>query len=135
MSWSLMISGWRGMNLIHPSSLKSLSDMILSLIAAHDKNLVIGHEGDLPWHFSEDLAFFKRTTMGHPILMGRGVFESLNEKPLPGRRNVVLTRSREYPDADVEVYSSIEAALDQLRGEEEVDVNGGGEICGQVVER
>jgi len=109
--------------------------MILSLIAAHDKNLVIGHEGDLPWHFSEDLAFFKRTTMGHPILMGRGVFESLNEKPLPGRRNVVLTRSREYPDADVEVYSSIEAALDQLRGEEKVYVIGGGEIYRQLLDR
>lgn len=109
--------------------------MIISLIAAHDKNLVIGHQGDLPWHFSEDLAFFKRTTMGHPVLMGRGVFESLNEKPLPGRRNMVLSRSREYPEADVEVFRSINEALEKLEGEEKVYVLGGGEIYQQMMDR
>ncbi len=59
--------------------------MKLILIAAHDPNLIIGKDGDLPWHYPKDLKFFKKTTMGCPILMGRVVFEELNEKPLPGR--------------------------------------------------
>jgi dihydrofolate reductase len=100
--------------------------MTIAQIVAHDPNLVIGKDGTLPWHYSEDLKHFKRVTMGHPIVMGRGVFEELNEKPLPGRRNVVLTRTRSYDH--VESYSSWEAAKEALLEEELVFVIGGGEV-------
>ena len=105
--------------------------MTLALIAAHDPNLVIGNEGELPWHYSEDLKYFKRTTMGHPILMGRTVFEELNEKPLPGRENIVLSRSREYEQ--VPTFSSINQALDYLKDEEIVFCIGGGNVYQQML--
>lgn len=105
--------------------------MTLAAIVAHDPDLVIGKEGSLPWHYPEDLKFFKRTTMGHPLLMGRKVFEDLNEKPLPGRENVVLSRSRNYDH--VPTFASIEAAIDHLRKEEMVFVIGGAEIYNQTL--
>ncbi len=105
--------------------------MTLSLIVAHDPNLVIGKDGALPWHYSDDLKYFKKTTMGHPIVMGRGVFEELNEKPLPGRENIVLSRSREYDH--VPTFSSIDDALEYLESEEEVFIIGGGEIYRQTL--
>ena len=107
--------------------------MKLSIIVAHDPNLVIGKEGELPWHYSEDLKFFKKTTMGSPILMGRGVFEELNEKPLPGRENVVLSRSKTYDH--VPTFKSIDEALAYLSEEEQVYIIGGGEIYNQTIDR
>jgi dihydrofolate reductase len=106
--------------------------MKLSIIVAHDPNLVIGKDGELPWHFSEDLKFFKKTTMGSPILMGRGVFEELNEKPLPRRDNVVLSRSKSYDH--VRTFSSIDEALDYLSDQEQVFIIGGGEIYKQTID-
>jgi dihydrofolate reductase len=75
---------------------------MLIAIVAMDPNRLIGSDGKLPWHLPEDLAFFKRTTLGHPILMGRKTFESIG-RPLPKRRNIVLTRERSwsYPGVDV----------------------------------
>ncbi len=105
--------------------------MKLAFIVAHDPNLVIGRDGKLPWHYPEDLKYFRSITMGHPMLMGRGVFESLNEKPLPGRENVVLSRTRTY--SHVPAFSSIEDALDYLKKEEIVFVIGGGEIYRQLL--
>lgn len=64
---------------------------MIKLIAAHDPNLVIGLNGDLPWKYSEDLKHFKRTTDGHTIVMGRKTFESIGSKPLPNRKNIVLS--------------------------------------------
>ncbi len=107
--------------------------MKLVLIAAHDPNLVIGKNGELPWHYSEDLKFFKKQTMGHPIVMGRVVFEELNEKPLPGRENIVLTRSKSYDH--VKSFKSIEDALQYLKGNDKVFIIGGGEIYRQTIER
>lgn len=100
--------------------------MTLAIIVAHDPNLVIGNEGGLPWYYSDDLKYFKKVTMGHPMLMGRGVFEELDEKPLPGRENVVLSRTRNYEH--VPTFSSVEEALEYLEGEELVFVIGGGEV-------
>lgn len=106
--------------------------MKLILIVAHDPNLVIGNKRGLPWHYSEDLKFFKKQTMGHPIVMGRVVFEELNEKPLPGRENIVLTRSKTYNH--VKTFQSIESALNYLKDEEVVYIIGGGEIYRQTIE-
>lgn len=105
--------------------------MTLALIVAHDPNLVIGKDGTLPWHYSEDLKYFKKITMGHPLLMGRGVFEELNEKPLPGRENIVLSRSRTYDH--VPTFSSIEDALKYLKRSEIVFVIGGGDVYRQTI--
>ena len=105
--------------------------MKIILIAAHDPNLVIGSNGKLPWHFKKDLQFFKKITIGHPIVMGRGVFEELNEKPLPGRKNIVLSKSRNYEH--VETFSSITKALRYLEDEDEVYIIGGGEIYTQTI--
>ncbi|HET6527919.1 MAG TPA: dihydrofolate reductase [Balneolaceae bacterium] len=107
--------------------------MILAAIVAHDPNLVIGSKGDLPWHYSEDLKYFKRITMGHPMIMGRKVFESLNEKPLPGRENIVLSRSINYEH--VPTFTSFDAALEYVHDEEIVFVIGGGEIFQQFMDR
>jgi dihydrofolate reductase len=61
------------------------------LIAAHDSNFAIGINGKIPWHYPEDLKFFKKTTLGFPIIMGRKTFESIGSKPLPGRPNIILS--------------------------------------------
>lgn len=102
------------------------------IIAAHDPNLVIGNNGRLPWSIPEDLKHFKRVTMGHPLLMGRGVFEEIGEKPLPGRENFVLT-SRNYPN--VATFKSIEEATSYF-GNFEIEtvfIIGGGEIYKQML--
>jgi len=106
--------------------------MRLHLIVAHDQNLLIGSNGQLPWRIREDLAHFKRITMGHPILMGRGVFEELGCKPLPGRRNVVLSAQTW---SGIEVYKSIPQALEALKEEPVVFVIGGGQIYAQLLDR
>lgn len=109
--------------------------MKIVLIAAHDPNLVIGKDGGLPWHYSEDLKFFKKTTMGHPLVMGRVVFEELNEKPLPGRENIILSRSKNY--RHVKTFNSIDEALDYLAGQnyDRVFIIGGGNVYKQTLER
>ena len=106
--------------------------MIINLVAAHDPNLVIGKDGGLPWHYPEDLKFFKKTTMGGTIVMGRGVFEELNEIPLPGRRNVVLSTSKTYENVDS--YKSLEEALDSVE-KEEVYIIGGGTLYRQTLDK
>lgn len=105
--------------------------MKLHLIAAHDDNLVIGNQGKLPWRLPEDLKHFKSTTMGYPILMGRGVFEEIGEKPLPGRRNVVLSRKKWD---NIESYSDIRSALEALSSEVVVFLIGGGQIYSQMID-
>jgi dihydrofolate reductase len=107
--------------------------MTLAAIVAHDPNLVIGKDGDLPWHYSEDLKYFKQTTMGHPLIMGRVVFEELGENPLPGRKNIVLSRSRNYDH--VPTFSSFDEALEHLKEEEIVFLIGGGDIYRQFLDR
>lgn len=104
--------------------------MRLYLIAAHDQNLVIGNQGKLPWHIPDDLKHFKRLTMGHPILMGRGVFDEIGNKPLPGRRNVVIS-SRDWPD--IECYKSIDDAMKALASEDVVFLIGGGQLYVQLL--
>ncbi|MGM0545726.1 MAG: dihydrofolate reductase [Bacteroidota bacterium] len=107
--------------------------MTLAAIVAHDPNLVIGKDGDLPWHYSEDLKYFKRITMGKPLIMGRVVFEELGKKPLPGRENIVLSRSRTYDH--VPTFSSFGDALEHVKDEELVFLIGGGKIYEQFLNR
>jgi dihydrofolate reductase len=103
----------------------------LAIIAAIARNRVIGKAGALPWHIPEDLKRFKNLTTGHAILMGRRTFESIG-KPLPNRRNVVVS-SRRIPG--LETYPSVETALEALKGQERVFVIGGATLYTQLLER
>ncbi len=84
---------------------------MISFIWAQDKNGLIGKENNLPWHLPEDLKFFKQTTLGHPIVMGRKTFESFG-RPLPGRENIILTRDPSYQMEGCTIIRSIEKVLD-----------------------
>ncbi len=105
--------------------------MKLAIIAAIGKNRVIGKDGKLPWHISEDLKRFKRLTTGHSLLMGRKTFESLG-RSLPNRRNVVLSST---PIPAVETYPSIPEALKALANQEKVFIIGGGQVYRQLLEQ
>jgi len=105
----------------------------LSAIAACSQNGVIGLKGGLPWHISSDLQFFKKTTMGKPILMGRVTWEGL-KFPLPGRANLVLTTNPNYISPPAEIFNSVETLLArgfEVAGEtgvDEVIVGGGSKL-------
>src|SRR5256885_8405072 len=86
------------------------------LVAAVAANSVIGRNGQLPWHLPEDLKHFKRLTLGHPVIMGRRTWQSLG-RPLPGRDNIVVTRTAGYDAPGAAVASSLEAALALCIGE------------------
>lgn len=91
------------------------------------KERVIGRGGSLPWHLPEDLAFFKKTTSGHPVVMGRKTYESIG-RPLPKRRNIVLTRDKRWSAPGVEVIHGVED-LEKLPGlDGRVFIIGGAEI-------
>ena len=98
--------------------------MTLSLIAALDRHRAIGKGNALPWHLPADLKRFKALTLGKPVLMGRKTAESIG-RALPGRRNLVLTRSGRVPFDGMEAVASIEAAIAMA---DEVCVIGGGEV-------
>ena len=91
--------------------------MKIHMIWAQDTNNAIGKDGILPWHFSEDLKNFKKLTTGHTIIMGRKTWDSLPIKPLPDRRNIVISSSKQ---GGVESYTSIEECIDSLRDDKEV---------------
>lgn len=97
---------------------------MLTAVVAMDPNRLIGRDGTLPWHLPEDLAFFKKTTLGHPILMGRKTFESIG-RPLPKRRNIVLTRDRDWKHEGVDVIHSPEEIP---KTDEKIFIIGGAEI-------
>lgn len=98
--------------------------MSLSLVAACGENRVIGRDGGLPWHLPADLARFRRLTIGHAVIMGRRTWESIGERPLAGRRNLVVT-SRPLAGAGAERFPSLEAALAAVRDYPEPCVVGG----------
>lgn len=100
---------------------------MISLIVAHDKNRVIGYEKKMPWHLPGELKYFKEQTMGKPIIMGRKTFESIG-RPLPGRRNIVITRNKNYNAEGIEVVSSLDEALKLVSKEQEIMIIGGEQI-------
>ena len=104
----------------------------LTLVAAMGRNRVIGVDGDMPWHFPEDLKHFKRTTLGGVMIMGRKTFDSIG-RPLPGRRSIVITRSTEWSHDGVEVAHSLDEALALAGTDAPVFVVGGGEIYAQAL--
>jgi dihydrofolate reductase len=109
----------------------------VSLVAAVARGGVIGRDGTLPWHIPEDLAFFRNLTMGHPVVMGRVTWDALPERfrPLPGRRNIVVTRNPAWRAEGAERAASLDEALGLLDGSAEVFVIGGSEIFAAALPR
>ena len=103
---------------------------MISLIAAIGKNNELGKNNTLLFHMPADMKFFRDTTRGHAVIMGRKTFESL-KGPLPNRKNVVITRDKEYKKDGIEIVHSLEKALTEVEAEEEAFVIGGAEIYKQ----
>lgn len=109
--------------------------MKLALIVAVAQNRVIGRDNKLPWYLPNDLKYFKQTTLGKPVIMGRKTYESIG-KPLPGRTNIVITRQTDYRPEGVKVVGTVEDAIKVaesvclIDGQDEAMVMGGAEIYG-----
>ena len=106
---------------------ESDSSKEITLIAAASENNALGKDNQLIWHLSEDLKRFKRLTQGHAVIMGRKTFESM-PRALPNRKNIILTRNKDYQAKDAWVAHSIEAALELTEGDLQPFIIGGGEI-------
>jgi dihydrofolate reductase len=103
----------------------------LTLVVAIDAEHGIGVDNRLPWHLPADLAHFKRVTLGKPVVMGRKTFDSIG-RPLPGRRNIVITRNAGWSHAGVETAGSLEAAL-ELLGDDAASIIGGAQVFDQAM--
>ena len=112
----------------------------IAMIAGVAENGVIGSHQTIPWRIPSDFAYFKRMTMGKPIVMGRKQFETVG-KPLPGRTNIIVTRQQGYQPEGTLAFSSIDAALAEARsiaaadGVDEIMIIGGGELYAQLMDR
>lgn len=111
----------------------------INIIVAYSRNNIIGNQGDMPWSIPSDLAYFKETTMGSPIIMGRTTWESLGN-PLPGRLNIVISRNSDYSIAEVEaeLASNLSSAIGLAKEsapEQDIFIIGGGQIYAQALEQ
>ena len=105
----------------------------ITLIAACAPDRCIGIGNTMPWHLPEDFAFFKSYTLGKPVIMGRKTWESLPKKPLPGRRNIVISRRPDYPADGAELAYGLKEAFALCTGAEEIIVMGGEQIYAQTL--
>ncbi len=106
----------------------------ISMIVARSRNHVIGRNNQMPWKISADLQFFKRVTMGHPVIMGRKTWESIG-RPLPGRRNIVVSRNADFQLSGAELAGSLDEALDRLSDFSRVFVIGGEQLFKQAFDK
>jgi len=104
----------------------------LTIIAAASTNNVIGFDNRLIWNIPKDLKRFKNLTQGHSVIMGRKTFESL-PSPLPNRRNIVITRNKDYSPEGIEVFRNIEDAIYECKDDQQPFIIGGGEIYSQTI--
>lgn len=114
---------------------------IISIIVAVARNGVIGRDGKMPWHNPSELAYFKATTMGKPVIMGRKTYQSIG-RPLPGRRNIVVTRDPGFAAPGVEMAASLDAAIalatttsPGFAAPDEIMIIGGGQIYAEALPR
>ncbi|MEK5442164.1 MULTISPECIES: dihydrofolate reductase [unclassified Fredinandcohnia] len=106
---------------------------MISLLVAMDRNQLIGKNNDLPWRLPADLAYFKRVTMGHTIIMGRKTYDSIG-RPLPGRENIIVTRDTSYKAEGCKVIHSIEEIVKMnQQTDQELFVIGGAEIFKEIL--
>jgi dihydrofolate reductase len=108
--------------------------MRISVIAAMDRNRVIGRENQLPWHLPADLKWFKKNTIGKTIVMGRKTFESIG-RPLPGRTNIVLSRDENFSAEGCLVVHTIEEVFQEVDNEDEIMIIGGAQLFKQLISR
>lgn len=106
---------------------------VISLIAAMTKNRVIGSQGQMPWHLPAELAYFKKITLGKPILMGRKTYDSIG-RPLPNRRNFVLSRQPDLVIPGCEIVRSLENVLATIDPSEELMIIGGSSLFEQTID-
>ena len=104
------------------------------MIVARSRNHVIGRDNQMPWKISADLQFFKRITMGHPVIMGRKTWESIG-RPLPGRRNIIVSRNADLQLTGAEVAGSLDEALNRLSEATRVFVIGGEQLFKQAFDK
>jgi len=107
--------------------------MSISIIVALSENNAIGVNNDLPWHLSDDLKHFKQLTKGHTVIMGRKTWNSLPRKPLPLRRNIVLSTDPAFLPEGAEVARSVEAVVNKIAADEEAFVMGGATLYRQFL--
>lgn len=98
--------------------------MKIILIAVMATNRVIGKDNKLPWHIPEELQFFKRTTMGYPVIMGRLTYESIG-RPLPGRQNIIISSNADYGVDGADTATSLDKAIAMAKSDEKVFILGG----------
>ncbi|ENM5933727.1 type 3 dihydrofolate reductase [Vibrio mimicus] len=101
--------------------------MMISMIAAMAENRIIGKDNQMPWHLPADFAWFKRCTLGKPVIMGRKTYQSIG-RPLPGRHNIVISRDESLQIDGVDVVASIDAALAKAGEVDEIMIIGGGSL-------
>lgn len=101
--------------------------MIISLIAAMDRNRLIGNDNQLPWHLPADFAWFRSVTMGKPVIMGRKTFDSIG-KPLPGRTNIIVSRDPALEIEGATCVTDLESAISAVSGVDEIMIIGGSSI-------
>lgn len=112
----------------------------IAMIAGVAENGVIGSDQTIPWRIPSDFAYFKRTTLGKPIIMGRKQYETVG-KPLPGRTNIVVTRQADYQPEGVLVFNDLDEAIEKAReiaradGVDEIMIIGGGDLYAQLMDR
>lgn len=106
--------------------------MKIAIIVATDEQRLIGRDNDLPWRLSADLQYFRKVTMGKPIVMGRNTHESIG-RPLPGRQNIVITSQPGYQAEGCDVVHSLDEAFALCQGEEEVMIMGGASLYQQTL--
>lgn len=108
----------------------------INIIVAYSRNNIIGNQGKMPWNIPSDLQYFKETTMGSPIIMGRVTWESLG-RPLPGRLNVVISRNNNYSPEGAELVGDLQAAIDLAKEhapEQDIFIIGGSQIYTQALD-
>ncbi len=110
---------------------------MISIVVAHDRNLAIGKDNDLPWQISEDLKRFKEVTLGHPVIMGRKTFESIYnrlKKPLPGRQNIVISSQLNNME-DVTIARNLQKAIDAADVSNEIFIIGGARVFEEAIKK
>ncbi|MEQ1518926.1 MAG: type 3 dihydrofolate reductase [Usitatibacteraceae bacterium] len=114
-------------------AISNRTEVRLSLIVAMAKNRVIGERNQMPWHLPADFAYFKKVTLGHPVIMGRKTFESIG-RALPGRQNIVVSRNPSFSAAGIEVASSLTEAIAKCQ-DDDVFVIGGATLYAEALPR
>ncbi|AHF01820.1 diacylglycerol kinase [Thiomicrospira aerophila AL3] len=107
----------------------------LMMIVAMAKNRMIGKDNQMPWHLPDDLKYFKAQTLNKPVIMGRKTFESIGARPLPNRPNLVISRNPDFQAEGIQVFDSVELAIESVAEADEVVIMGGAQLYAQWLDK